>query len=72
MITPVRYCPACGSRLPEGQVGISHGRAVAYCTTCDVYWMIARRSARKASPVEARLARRNLFVRHGVPEPANV
>ncbi len=63
------WCPGCGARLLKGQVGRSAGRTVAYCTVCETYWIFSRAAARPASLVERRLARRDLFERHGLAEP---
>ncbi len=69
---PVRYCPSCGARVPGGQVGLSAGRWCLYCTVCESYWVVSRARARRASRVERQLARRDLFARHGLVEPAPV
>jgi hypothetical protein len=66
---PPAWCPRCGARVPPGQVGMSAGRRALYCTVCGEYWMVGRRSARRASPVERRLARRDLFGSRGLGEP---
>lgn len=63
------WCPGCNARILKGQIGRSAGRIVAYCTVCETYWVFSRAGARRASVVERRLARRDLFARHGLAEP---
>jgi len=65
------YCPMCGVKIPEGQVGTSAGRSVVYCVLCETYWVLSRHGARAASVVERRLARRDLFGRKGLTEPVD-
>jgi hypothetical protein len=69
--SPPAWCPRCGARVPPGQVGQSAGRRVLYCTVCGEYWMMGRRRARRPSPVERRLARRDLFAGRGLDEPVS-
>jgi len=65
------WCPQCGARLPARQVGRSHGRTVAYCVLCETYWIVSTSAVRRASSVERRLAREDLFESRGLAEPVD-
>ena len=67
---PAAWCPRCQARVPGGQVGRSAGRRVLYCTICGDYFVLSSRGARRATAVEQRFARRDLFAVRGLAEPA--